>query len=246
MVGSPEPRVSQAPRPVEARSRFSPRFIAINVVLLAVLVGAGILGYNYFSTAQNYITTDNANIDGTPIPVSAPAAGLLVKWQGGVGTVFHPGDVMGQIQPLSTGSATGPSPSSTHPVTIPIIAPQDGTIAVNNGVVNTFVVAGTPLATMYDLRNLFVTARVQETDIRNVKPGQMVDITIDAFSDTKLSGTVEQIGYAAASVGSLLPPNNTTGNYQKVTQVIPVTISIADQSGLRLVPGMNCTVKIHK
>ncbi len=45
---------------------------------------------------------------------------------------------------------------------------------------------------------------------------------------------------------SAFPQSNTTGNFQKVTQVIPVKIAISDTHNLSLVPGMNATVKIHK
>ena len=51
---------------------------------------------------------------------------------------------------------------------------------------------------------------------------------------------------AAASVFSLLPQSNSTGNFQKVTQEVPVKILINDTKGLHLVPGMSCTVKIHR
>jgi multidrug resistance efflux pump len=50
----------------------------------------------------------------------------------------------------------------------------------------------------------------------------------------------------AAGVFSMFPQSNTSGNFQKVTQVIPVKITIADLQGLQLVPGMNATVKIHR
>jgi multidrug resistance efflux pump len=50
----------------------------------------------------------------------------------------------------------------------------------------------------------------------------------------------------AAGVFSLFPQSNTSGNFQKVTQVIPVKITIDDLKNLPLVPGMNVTVKIHR
>jgi len=168
--------------------------------------------------------------------VVAPATGYLVDWQGTVGASFRQNDAVGRIriqngfvQPLMT-----------------VKAPADGTVAVDHGVRGGYVTAGTPLATAYNLNDVFVTARVQETDVNDVRPGQAADISVDAYPGTRLTGHVEQVEDAAAGVFSLLPQNNSSGNFQKVTQVIPVRIQLDDQKGLALVPGMSCTVKIHR
>ena len=102
------------------------------------------------------------------------------------------------------------------------------------------------MAIAYDLSKVYVTARVDETDIDDVRPGQTVDIDVDAFSAAELTGSVREIQGGAAGEFSPFPRSNTGGNYQKVTQVIPVKIALDDTQGLALVPGMNVTVKIHK
>ena len=91
-----------------------------------------------------------------------------------------------------------------------------------------------------------MTARVDETDINDVHSGQLVDIAVDAFPDADLSGRVVEVKGGAAGVFSLFPQANTSGNFQKVTQVIPVKIGIDNLQNLPLVPGMNVTVKIHR
>ena len=125
-------------------------------------------------------------------------------------------------------------------------APADGVIAVNNGVNGAFVTAGTQLAVAYDPSAVFVTARVEETSINDVRVGQLADISVDAFPGVKLTGRVVEIKTGAAGVFSLFPQSNTTGNFQKVTQVIPVKVTIDDLKNLQLAPGMNVTVKIHR
>jgi 2-haloacid dehalogenase len=70
--------------------------------------------------------------------------------------------------------------------------------------------------------------------------------TLDAFPDADLTGVVREVQGGAAGEFSPFPRSNTAGNYQKVTQVIPVKIAVDDTQGLGLVPGMNVTVKIHK
>ena len=127
-----------------------------------------------------------------------------------------------------------------------IKAPADGTVAVDNGVPGTFVTTGTPLAVAYDMNNIYVTARVDETDIQAVHVGQVVDINVDAYPNTPLTGRVREIQGGAAAVFSLFPQSNSGGNFQKVTQVIPVKIGFDNVNNVDLVPGMNVTVHIHK
>jgi multidrug resistance efflux pump len=132
-----------------------------------------------------------------------------------------------------------------------IRAPTDGTVAVDNGVVGTYVTTGTQLAIAYNLDKIYVTARVDDTDVRAVHPNQLVDISVDAYPNARLTGRVREIQAGAAAVFSLFPQSNTqgTGNFQKVTQVIPIKIGLEDLNDLNnidLVPGMNATVHIHK
>jgi multidrug resistance efflux pump len=129
---------------------------------------------------------------------------------------------------------------------MPVPAPADATAVIDNTVEGAYVTAGTQLAVAYDFSTIYVTARVDETDIDDVHPGQRVDIEVDAFPGADLTGTVREVQGGAAGVFSILPESNTSGNFQKVTHVIPVEITIDQPGDLALVPGMNVTVKIHK
>ncbi|SFA43607.1 HlyD membrane-fusion protein of T1SS [Parageobacillus thermantarcticus] len=208
------------------------RLIALNIIVLILLVGGGFAAYYYFNEATNYIKTDNARIDGQAISIASPYSGKLTSWSGNVGKTFNSGDQIGEVS------------DGKH--NIPITVPHHMTIVQQNAVENSFVPAGMTLARGYDLDDLWVTANIEETDIEDVKVGQDVDIYVDAYPDRKFTGKVEKLGYATANTFSLLPSSNNTGNYTKVTQVIPVTISIDDDNGAGLVPGMNVTVRIHK
>lgn len=129
---------------------------------------------------------------------------------------------------------------------MPIKAPGDGTVAVDNGVIGTYVTTGTQLAVAYNLDKIYVTARVDETDVKAVRPGQLVDIDVDAYPNAHVTGQVVEVQGGAAGVFSLFPQSNTGGNFQKVTQVIPVKIALTSLPPVDLVPGMNVTVHIHK
>jgi multidrug resistance efflux pump len=127
-----------------------------------------------------------------------------------------------------------------------VTLPTNGTVVQSNAVKNSFVAAGTPLAQVYDFNKLWVTANIEETNIDKITINQDVDVYVDAFPNTTLKGKVQSIGLATAGTFSLLPSTNSTSNYTKVTQVIPIKVSIDDYKGLELVPGMNVTVRIHK
>ncbi|HEY1966968.1 MAG TPA: hypothetical protein VGH89_03400, partial [Pseudonocardia sp.] len=79
-----------------------------------------------------------------------------------------------------------------------------------------------------------------------VHPGAAVDISVDAFPGEPMTGIVQEVQGSSAGAFSLFPQDNTSGNFQKVTQVIPVKIELTNTDGEQLVPGMNVTVHIHK
>ncbi|TQM16371.1 efflux RND transporter periplasmic adaptor subunit [Pseudonocardia kunmingensis] len=213
----------------------STRISLVVILTIAVLAGGGVTAW-YFIDAQNYVTTDNAQVDGDKISINAPTSGTVIDWAATEGSQVQENNVVGRVR--MQGGFVQPE--------MPVRAPADGTVAVNNAVEGTYVTAGTELAVAYDFSRIYVTARVEETDIVDVRPGQLVDISVDAFPGVDLTGTVRDVQGGAAGVFSIFPESNTSGNFQKVTQVIPVTIDIENAEELALVPGMNVTVKIHK
>jgi multidrug resistance efflux pump len=211
------------------------KLIVINMIVIIIVAAVGFAGYYFYNQSSLYLETDNAQVSGQNISIAAPAAGKLVSWSGTVGTKFNSGDSVGQIE-VQNGNTTQ---------TIPISIPQNGTIVQNDATMDQFVALGTPLADAYDMNNLFVTANIDETKIQDVKVGDIVDVYVDAFPGTTLNGSVKSIGLATASTFSLLPSSNTTANFTKVTQIIPVIIKLNDYPG-GLVPGMNVRIRIHK
>jgi multidrug resistance efflux pump len=234
--GKDKPADNGAEPPKQKRQmKRSTRISLVIILVVAVLAGGGISAY-YLIDAQNYVTTDNAQIDGDRISVNAPTSGTVINWRATEGTQLQQDHVVGRIR--QQGAFVQPE--------MPVRAPGNGTVAVNNAVEGTYVTAGTELAVAYDFSKIYVTARVEETDIDDVRPGQLVDISVDAFPGTEFRGSVREVQGGAAGVFSVFPESNTSGNFQKVTQVIPVKIDIDNPEGLGLVPGMNVVVHIHK
>jgi membrane fusion protein (multidrug efflux system) len=106
-----------------------------------------------------------------------------------------------------------------------------------------FVRPGQRLMLIHDPDNIWVEANIKETELRHLKVGMPVRLSVDAFPDHEFKGTVERIGQAATSEFALLPNPNPSGNFTKVTQRVPIRISVAQEDGM-LRPGMLVVVEI--
>jgi len=110
------------------------------------------------------------------------------------------------------------------------------------------VAPGQSVFTIYNLKNIWVTAMIEETDLSKISLGDTVNIQVDAYPDTKFTGRIFQIGSNTAALFSLIPPSNASGNFTKVTQRIPIKISIkpVKKTALKygLLPGMSVEIKL--
>lgn len=128
-----------------------------------------------------------------------------------------------------------------------ITAPVPGIVANRNVDPGQLLEPGQPLMVVVADSGVHVTANFKETQVANLRPGQPVEIDIDAYGDCDARGVVESIGGATGSEFALLPPNNATGNFVKVVQRIPVRIVVTRDCGpaRRLRPGMSVTVHVR-
>jgi membrane fusion protein (multidrug efflux system) len=91
----------------------------------------------------------------------------------------------------------------------------------------------------------WVTAQMKETDLTYVKPGNQVDITVDTYPGQVWSGTVDSVSPASSSEFSVLPAQNSSGNWVKVVQRVPVRIGITRKPGAAVLrSGMSVYVSI--
>jgi membrane fusion protein (multidrug efflux system) len=107
-----------------------------------------------------------------------------------------------------------------------IYAPLSGKIGKKNITIGQYVQAGTPVFSIVNDSSYWITANFKENQIKNLFRGKKVVIRIDAYPDEKITGTVESISDATGAKFALLPPDNSSGNFVKVTQRIPVKIKI--------------------
>ncbi|TWB19494.1 membrane fusion protein (multidrug efflux system) [Rhizobium sp. ERR 1071] len=111
-------------------------------------------------------------------------------------------------------------------------APFDGVTAnVPSLQVGAYLTASQPGFSLVSTTHLWINASPKETELTYVRPGQKVDISVDAYPGVTWKGTVASIAPASGSSFSLLPAQNTTGNWVKVVQRIPMIINIDDTAG---------------
>jgi membrane fusion protein (multidrug efflux system) len=111
-----------------------------------------------------------------------------------------------------------------------VVAPVDGVVGNRNAQVGQNVAVGQELLSIVPVNDIWVTANFKETQLEHMRPGQPVEIKVDALGGEKFYGKVTSIGGATGARYSLLPPENATGNYVKVVQRVPVRIDFDDSS----------------
>lgn len=109
-----------------------------------------------------------------------------------------------------------------------VFAPADGTLVNFSLRVGSMVSADQPLFALVEAHNWWADANFKETDLVRIRLGQPATIAVDIYPDKVFHGTVTGISVGSGAAFSLLPPENATGNWVKVTQRFPVRVSIID------------------
>jgi len=203
------------------------------VIVVAVLAAA--VGINYYLNNLWYVSTDNAQIMGTPVQRGSPNLGTVESIPVQVGQSVHQG------QELAT--VVLPIVSNAAVVRAPIVAPFDAVVIQVPVGVGTTVTPGQAIVVIVDPSSIYVSANINENDVKRVTPGQPVDVTLDALHTT-IQGTVDSITPASAATFSLLPQDNTSGTFTKVTQLVPIKIDI-DATAQSVPVGTSAEVRIH-
>lgn len=129
-----------------------------------------------------------------------------------------------------------------------IIAPEDGLVSKVNVQEGQYVTTGQALFSIVLNQDIWVVANFKETQFDKMKIGQKVIVHADAFPNHPFEATVASFAAATGARFALLPPDNSSGNFVKVVQRLPVKIEFtqsADSLAKQLIAGMNVTVDVH-
>ena len=201
------------------------------VAALIIVIGVNIWHQNRPSTSV-YSTSD-AIVSGTLVTISSPLPGTVTAVFAHVGSKVQSRETIATVKTISGVIMHDKSPIA-------------GTI-VNEGATPAEVLgAGTPLAQVIDLDNLFITAYADVRHIGGIRPNESVDITVAIVPGVTFHGRVMQV--LPVPVGSITPSpstNNAGSNATNLSQRIPVQISLDGDRGKPLFPGASASVTIH-
>jgi multidrug resistance efflux pump len=227
----------------------SRKTIILIVIAIALVAVAVIVGW-YWYEGTRYVSTDDARVAADVVSVSPEIVGKLLEWRVREGDNVAKDEVLGRqdlgsaltsgvLNPQGMGSVAGVVAEKAV-----LKAPIGGQVILSTAVVGELAAPGMSLAMIADTDNLYFSANIKEGDITRVRVGQSVDVSVDAFRGRPFHGRVQTIGRATSSTFSLLPAQNSGGNYTKVIQVIPIKVSILDPGDARLMVGMNASIRI--
>ncbi len=188
------------------------------------------------SVAQANVAAAQGRVTASSAAVSA-ASGALTTAQGKLAQAADPSQVEAAAAQLYLAKQ---SLNYTR-----IYAATDGYVGEKNVEVGQTVGAGLTLLTIVP-RHVYITANYKETQMGRMRVGQPVDIRVDAYKGVTFHGHVASINPASENTYALVPAQNASGNFVKVTQRIPVRIEIDDQrSDLPLRPGMSVETYVN-
>jgi multidrug resistance efflux pump len=243
----PESATTQPPGTEAPARRRGPGCIFIPVLLILLAAG-GYFGYNYLQDQARYVSTENALVTGALLQVGTLNAGRVVNVAADIGDSVTLDQVVAKVALPSMVAATLDGSQKigfrdTEDQAALVQSPVNGIVVARVANPGETVAAGQPILTVVDPQGLWIQANIEETKIGRVHPGQPVLVTVDTLGQV-LPGRVVAINDATAATFSLMPQSNTTGNFTKVTQLVPVKIAIpATQTPLVL--GTSVEVKIQ-
>lgn len=126
-----------------------------------------------------------------------------------------------------------------------VIAPISGKIGKRTVEKGQFVQAGAPLFSIVNTDSYWIVANFKETQLEKMKEGQEVNIKLDGYPDLEVKGKISAFSQATGSKFALLPADNSTGNFVKVTQRVPVKIEITDAAQYKDVLRAGLSVEVE-
>ncbi|MCQ8783802.1 HlyD family secretion protein [Mangrovibrevibacter kandeliae] len=185
---------------------------------LAKRAGSAAISQQQLDDAQAQAQQAEANLDAAQKSVANAKAGV---------SAAQAGRAAAQAQVQAAEADVAASQVTVDQLTL--TAPIAGQVVQQNVNLGSYVQPGSEIMAIVP-EDLYVTANFKETQLADIRIGQSVDISVDAFPDVDFKGKVVSIQHGAGQAFQILPPQNATGNFVKVVQRVPVRISIESPS----------------
>jgi len=204
--------------------------------IIPLIAALWIAGFDPNYVLGNYVTTSTAFVTGNLIQASAPANGEVTRILSNVGDPVHNGQIVVYL-------ATLPQPGSQLPIIPQVRAPAAGTIVHLSVLQGERVTVGEPVATIADLKALWVVAGVDEGSFHTVEVGQRADVYIPALDETFTGKVTQLMPDLSASAPSSGGTGGGTSTFRQNNEV-PVRIDFNYGDAL-VYPGMSADVTIY-
>ena len=217
--------------------------------LFLVIAGSSIGGYKWWYNSSQFVTTDDAKLVADLIQVGSLNAGRIIVMNVDVGDPVVEGQVIATVDIPSMISRSGVTDTTkmgfrdVQDQLAEVVAPRSGVIAARWSKEGDTVPAGQPIVSLVDPRRVWIVANIDEGKIELVRPGQLVEVEVKSL-DRTLVGRVETVSPVTAGTLSPPPERSSSSNLRRVTQVIPVKITL-DEDPLSLIPGSSAKIKIR-
>ncbi|MCL2421836.1 MAG: efflux RND transporter periplasmic adaptor subunit [Defluviitaleaceae bacterium] len=199
----------------------------LTAMAAAAVIGIAVIGGAIWHNA-GFLTTDNASVATTLIPISASTPGVLERFAITEGQHIRADEILGWIE---GGEA--------------MRSPIDGLVIQTSAIQGQAVSTMEPIAILSDINNLHIQTYIEETDIARIHVGQAATVTIDSLGNQRFNGYISEIGHATSAAlagqGMFI---NMNGSMSRVTRMIPIKINMADDVNLASFVGVNASVRI--
>ncbi len=266
----PGPGSNEPPAPASSRPHFALSALFRHwgkiVSALALLAVAGAT-YAYWQYATQHPSTDNAYVQANTVQIAPSVSGIVAEVPVKSFATVKAGDPLLRIDLPRFDAALKTAQSRLRAAqsqkagveeaqaaveqarieldNATIKSPVDGIVGKVSIRPGSMARAGVPIFPIVDSSHWWVDANFKETDLTRIHPGQKATVTVDIYPGHQFSGVVEAVSPASTSAFSLLPPENATGNWIKLTQRFPVRVSLVlkpDDPAMRLGASANVTV----
>lgn len=209
------------------------------IIILALLIISLTAVWLYFDYQnKHYIVTDDARVDAMLVKAAPQISGKIIELSFEENDLVKANQIIGRLSDDAL-------PVAANVDLTAIRSPISGQIIKKLATPGEMASPSGPVALLVNPEDIYITANIEEDKVERVKPGQKVQLTIDAFPEVYFTGQVAHIGSASTSTFSLLPTQSSGNTFIKVTQRVPVKISFKGQYQYKLLPGMNAVVKIN-
>jgi multidrug resistance efflux pump len=209
------------------------------LAVLPVILALWLAGFDVSYQLGNYVVTDNAVVAGDLYQASAPATGQIADLLLDVGDSVEKGQ---GVANLMTGALAQPPLAAPPRLTTFVRSPGAGTVTHLNVVRGQSVTVGQPVATVADLTSLWLVAQVEETSFKDVRPGQPVEVylnALDRYFNGEVVGLVPDLPLAPQQTQA----RASSPSAAKPIAQVPVRVAFAYGDAV-VYPGMTATVKI--